>query len=71
MAVHCTVSNCQWWQQNHCMAEGILVTGDNLANKLPDGPDFPDTEKIVQQYGGTPVKHCMESCCKTFTPKKG
>lgn len=73
MSVHCIVSNCQWWGQgHHCMAEGILITSDNVAVRLEDKWDYPDTDKVVQMNGGpTPVNKCMESCCKTFVQKKG
>ncbi|MEW6727314.1 MAG: DUF1540 domain-containing protein [Bacillota bacterium] len=72
MSVHCTVSNCQWWGQgNHCMAEGILITSDTLANRLEDKWDYPHTDQIVQMNKGTtPVNTCMESCCKTFVHQK-
>ncbi|WP_408956305.1 DUF1540 domain-containing protein [Natroniella sp. ANB-PHB2] len=29
--VHCTVDNCQWWEEhNLCIAEKILVVSDNF-----------------------------------------
>ncbi len=45
MSVHCTVDNCQWWQNNKYMTEGILITSENIGAQLPDGPDYPEYQK--------------------------
>jgi len=66
MEVHCTVSNCQWWDDNYCVAQSILITSDELGAKLPERYDFEDTQNIVQQYGETAVGSCEATCCKTF-----
>ncbi|MDN5292826.1 MAG: hypothetical protein PWQ91_1194 [Eubacteriales bacterium] len=71
MSVYCTVSNCQWWNNNKCSAESILITSDSVSDNLPEKYDYPHLNQIVQQVGTTPVSNSMESCCKTFTHKKG
>lgn len=66
MEVHCTVKNCQWWDDNYCAAQSILITSDELGAKLPESYDYEDTQSIVRQYGETAVGSCEATCCKTF-----
>jgi len=47
MEVHCTVKNCQWWDDNYCAAQSILITSDELGAKLPESYDYEDTQSIV------------------------
>lgn len=70
MEVHCTVENCQWWDDNYCIAQGILITSDSIGQELPESYDYPKTKSIVQEHGETPVDTCMETCCKTFTVRR-
>lgn len=70
MEVHCTVSNCTWWDNNYCAAQSILITSDEMGAKLPESYDFEQTQSIVQQYGETAVNSCEATCCKTFEERK-
>ena len=66
MEVHCSVSNCQWWDDIYCVAQSFLITCDELVSKLPERYDFVDTQNFEQQYGETSVGSCEATCCKTF-----
>ncbi|NLJ99813.1 MAG: DUF1540 domain-containing protein [Clostridia bacterium] len=64
--IHCTIDSCHYWGQNNlCGASEILVTSDAMAEKQPDSVDAPKAQGLET----TPANHCMETCCKTFTPK--
>ncbi|GAB6098262.1 DUF1540 domain-containing protein [Halanaerocella petrolearia] len=68
--VHCTVDNCQWWQEpNLCVAEKLLVVSDDFANKLSNEVDVEDTNQIIEEEGLSPVNDCAQSCCKTFVAR--
>jgi hypothetical protein len=70
LEVYCTVSNCHYWADgNHCVAEKILITTDDIGRKYPEAADVGSAQDIVRQHGTTEAKSCMETCCKTFTPK--
>lgn len=72
LEVYCTVDNCQWWAQgNECHASTILITHDRIGAKYPDEYDSPHVQQIVEMSGETPAESCMDTCCKTFTPKRG
>jgi hypothetical protein len=71
MEVHCTVKNCQWWDENYCVAEGILITSDEVGEALPERYDYQETQSIVQQFGETSVDSCTATCCKTFVAAAG
>lgn len=47
------------------MAEEIIVTSDTLGAQKPDSFDAPDAGRAPV----TPVKTCMETCCKTFVER--
>ncbi len=69
--VYCTVSNCHYWADaNHCAAEKILVTTDEIGEIYPETVDASETRQIVNQHGPTEAHGCVETCCKTFTAKK-
>ncbi len=70
MEVHCTVSNCQWWDNNYCAAESILITSDAVGEELPESFDYRQTQSIVNMFGETPADSCMATCCKTFTERR-
>lgn len=71
LEVYCTIDNCQWWADgNKCHASVILITHDAIGNKYPEEIDADDVYQIVAESGETPAEDCMETCCKTFTPKK-
>lgn len=55
MEVHCTVSNCQWWDNNYCAAESILITSDAVGEELPESFDYRQTQSIVNMFGETPA----------------
>lgn len=70
LEVYCTVSNCHYWADgNHCTAEKILITTDGIGRMYPEATDVGSTQDIVRQHGHTEARTCMETCCKTFTPK--
>jgi hypothetical protein len=70
MEVHCTVKNCTWWDDNYCIANGILITSDEVGEALPERYDYQETQSIVQQFGETPVDSCTSTCCKTFARRQ-
>lgn len=64
--IRCSVNSCHYWKSgNQCDANEIMITADSMASQAPDGLDAP----MASTMPGTPVQHCMETCCKTFTPK--
>lgn len=64
--IMCTVSNCHYWAQgNHCDANQILVTSDEMGDEAGDRYDAPQASTMRQ----TQVQTCMDTCCKTFIPK--
>lgn len=65
LEVYCTISNCHYWASgNHCHANQILITSDNLAAQEPDSVDAPQASTMEH----TPTSDCMSTCCKTFVP---
>lgn len=62
--VMCTVSNCEFWgQNNHCMADQILVSAE-----LPPNPD--DTHGYqAERYPHTDSPEKDPTMCYTFTNK--
>jgi hypothetical protein len=69
--IMCTVHTCDYWGQgNVCRANKILVTSDAISNSYPESVDANQVTQLVQQVGLTPANTSMETCCKTFTPKK-
>lgn len=72
LQVHCTVDNCQWWGEgNYCHASVILITHDEIGERYPEEVDAPEVDQIVSEAGETPAESCTDTCCKTFTPKRG
>jgi hypothetical protein len=64
--IHCSVNNCHYWEQgNKCHANEIMVTADAIGASMPDQLDATQASTV----SGTPVDHCMETCCKTFVQK--
>ncbi|HHY14683.1 MAG TPA: DUF1540 domain-containing protein [Firmicutes bacterium] len=64
--VHCSVNNCHYWTRgNVCGASQIMITADTVGYEMPDSFDAPQ----ASQAPASPVDSCMETCCKTFTPK--
>ena len=67
LEVYCTVSNCHYWADaNHCTAEQILITTDDIGRRYPESADVQSAQDIVRQHGHTEAASCMETCCKTF-----
>ncbi len=65
-SIRCSVNNCHYWKSsNICDADQIIVTSDSLGAAEPDSLDAPD----YRQFQATPVKNCMQTCCKTFVEK--
>lgn len=63
--IHCTVSNCHYWNQgNMCHANEILVVSDQFGDSQPDNVDAT----MAKQLSPTPVDTCMATCCKSFVP---
>lgn len=72
LEVYCTIDNCQWWGDgNTCHASVILITHDRIGSEYPEAFDADEVDQIVSESGETPAASCMETCCKTFTPRKG
>jgi hypothetical protein len=70
LEVYCTVSNCSYWADgNHCVAEKILITTDEIGRRYPESVDVGSVQDLVRQHGTTQAQDCMETCCKTFTPR--
>ncbi|BCV24342.1 DUF1540 domain-containing protein [Gelria sp. Kuro-4] len=64
--IMCSVNSCHYWKSgNRCDANMIMVTADSFADKAPDRIDAP----MASAVGPTPTENCMETCCKTFSPK--
>lgn len=64
--IHCSVNSCHYWaSQNICDASEIMVTSDSFAAGAPDTIDAPKATTVSP----TPVKDCMETCCKTYVTK--
>ncbi len=61
--INCSVNNCHYWKQgNVCDASEIMITADSIGAAMADSFDAPQASAAP----GTPVNHCMETCCKTF-----
>ena len=70
LEVYCTVDNCHYWADgNHCTAEKILITSDEIGNAYPESTDVSSTADIARQHGHTPAQNCAATCCKTFTER--
>ncbi|HYG60372.1 MAG TPA: DUF1540 domain-containing protein [Symbiobacteriaceae bacterium] len=66
LEVYCTVQNCDYWgQNNHCLAEKILIVTDRQASTWPDRIDAPLGAQLEQAQADT----CMQTACKTFRPR--
>ncbi len=64
------MDNCHYWADgNHCSAEKILITTDQIGQAYPGSADVSSTADIVRQHGHTEAQNCMETCCKTFTER--
>jgi hypothetical protein len=64
--IHCSVSNCHYWQQgNRCVANEIVVVSDKFGDTQPDYVDATMASTIQP----TPADSCMDTCCKTFVEK--
>ncbi|MGI6038398.1 MAG: DUF1540 domain-containing protein [Limnochordia bacterium] len=70
MDVHCTIKNCQWWDDNYCAAQSILITSDEIGAQLSEEYDYQQMDNILQQFGESEAPSCMATCCKTFTPRQ-
>lgn len=65
--IHCSVNNCHYWGAgNTCQASEILITSDKVADEKNEAFDAPRNAATMST---TPVRTCMETCCKTFTDK--
>lgn len=63
LEVYCTVQNCDYWgQNNHCLAEKILITTDFQAASWPDEVDAPTATNLEQSK----AENCLQTACKTF-----
>lgn len=70
--VRCTVNNCRHWGHgDHCTADRILVTTDEIGERYPESVDASNASDIVQQHGHTAAASCMQTCCKTFVARGG
>jgi|GEM_PF-249050 len=70
LEVYCTVGNCHYWADgNHCVAEKILITTDEIGRAYPEALEAGGAGDVVRQHGQTDARTCMETCCKTFTPR--
>jgi hypothetical protein len=70
--VYCTVNNCRYWGHgDRCTAERILVTTDEVGRRYPEAVDATSAADLVRQHGHTAASSCMETCCKTFSPRDG
>ena len=68
--VYCTMDDCHYWADGcHCTAEKILITTDRIADTYPEATDADSVQDLVRQHGKTPAEHCVDTCCKTFTPR--
>ncbi|NPV70166.1 MAG: DUF1540 domain-containing protein [Firmicutes bacterium] len=62
------MNNCHYWaKDNYCNAEQIMVSSDRT------GDTTPHTFNALQaaDFPHTPVKSCMDTCCKTFVTREG
>jgi hypothetical protein len=66
LEVYCTVKNCDYWGKgNHCLAEKIVIVADSQATQWPDSMDA----QIGNQLQTAEVENCMQTACKTFSPR--
>ncbi len=67
--IHGTVGSGHYWADgNHCAAENILITGDDIKRTEAEAHDADNAKNIVRQPGHTEAPTCMKTRCKTFTP---
>ena len=72
LEVYCTVGDCHHWGDgNHCVAEKILITTDEIGRTYPEATDASSVQDLARQHGSTPAHNCTNTCCKTFTPRDG
>lgn len=65
--VRCTIDNCHYWTKGKgCVASEILITHDTIAKEEGEEVDAP----VAMEVENTPASTCMETCCKTFIPRK-
>ncbi len=68
--VYCTIRNCHYWAEGEqCHAAKILITTDEIGRIYPEAADAGAAHDLTRQHGPTEARTCMETCCKTFTPR--